>query len=119
MNSEPIKAVIANISETVLFGENKIPKKGTKHFRGGAKVFVIDAYWGACNSVTVVGHHRSSGRYSKIDMPVKYLDNFRMGTIYSPKVLDLLNAQFTTRDYTEDYAIQILKALPEWKEMWT
>ena len=38
-------------------------KQGTKHFRAGAKVYVIDAFWGTCDSVTVIGQHRSSRRF--------------------------------------------------------
>ena len=45
-------------------------RRGTKHFRGGAKVHVIDAHWGTCEVVTVIGHHRASGRYAKLDMRV-------------------------------------------------
>ena len=115
-----IKIVKAKVIETRFHGEQKEPRNGTKHFRANAKVFVIDAYWGACDSVTVVGHHRSSGRYAKLDMPVKQLDDFEMEVVYSPKVIELLEEHFNGREpYTEDYGNKILKILPEWKEMWS
>jgi hypothetical protein len=34
-----------------------------KHFRGGAKVYVIDAFWGMYDSVTVIGQHRKSRKW--------------------------------------------------------
>ena len=82
---ESIWCTVAKIKKEIPFGENKSPKRGTKHFRGGAKVYVIDAYWGMCESVTVIGHHRSKGQYIKIDIRSKFLESFQLKVIYSPR----------------------------------
>lgn len=107
----------ATIKKEVIFGESHEIRNGTKHFRGGAKLFVIDAYWGMCNSVTVIGHHRKSGRYIKIDINPKHLENFRLELIYSPTVLSLLHKHFEDKwgRYCESFAKQIITDVPLWK----
>lgn len=54
-----LSAAVGNIKRTVgkgPGGEEEHP--GTRHLRGGAKVYVIDAFWGQCEAVTVIGQHR-------------------------------------------------------------
>ena len=108
-----IKVVQAKVKEHTFIGEEKKIQKGIKHFRGNAKVFVIDAHWGtACDIVTVIGQHRSSGRYAKLDMPSKHLANFNIGVAYSPKVLELIHEHFkNSRSYSESYADDLLSTL--------
>ncbi len=107
----------AKIVEERPFGEGGTEiKKGTKHFLPGAKVYVIDAYWGECAAVTVIGHHRTSGRYVKLDMSVQHLENFQLRRVYSPTILSMLNQHFgDNRKYSEDYASEMLQALPHWQ----
>ncbi|MCR9210893.1 MAG: hypothetical protein NXI28_21920 [bacterium] len=82
--------ITANVVQTRPFGEDGTETKvGTKHFRGNAKVYIIDAYWGMCENVTVVGHHRASGRFVKMDLPLRYLHGLRLSLCYSPKVIEL------------------------------
>lgn len=114
--SDPTKMVRARVVGTRSYGQERQVRKGTKHFRANAKVFVIDAHWGTCDSVTVIGHHRSGGRYAKLDMPIKHLEDIRMEVVYSPTVLKLLKEHFEGRDaYCEDYAAELLRALRQWK----
>jgi uncharacterized Fe-S cluster protein YjdI len=87
---EPVWLITANVIEKRAFGEGGLEKKhGTRHFRGNAKVYIVNAYWGMCENVTVIGHHRASGRYAKMDLAVKYLQDLRMTLCYSPKVIEL------------------------------
>jgi hypothetical protein len=112
----PTKMVRATIVGTHSYGQEHQVHRGTKHFRANAKVFVIDAHWGTCDSVTVIGHHRPGGRYAKLDMPVQHLEQFRMEVVYSPTVLKLLKKHFEGRAaYSEDYAEKLLRALAQWK----
>ena len=118
---EPFWCATANVKKEILFGDEHVLKKGTKHFRGGAKVYIADAYWGMCDSVTVIGHHRGSGRFVKIDIHVKRLENFRLELVYSPKVLELIKENIgekniESRSYTKEYAEKIVEALPLWIE---
>jgi len=82
-----ILCATANIVQTRLHGEEKVLKRGTKHFRGGAKVYVVNAYAGMCEDLIVIGHHRKSGRYITIAIRAKHLENFRITKVFSPKVL--------------------------------
>ena len=94
--TEPVWLITANVVEERSYGEGGLEqKRGTKHFRGNAKVYVIDAYWGMCETVTVIGHHRASGRYVKIDLPVKHLARLRMTLCYSPKVIELASEHWS------------------------
>ena len=114
-----IRVIRAKVVEERFHGEDRQPRRGTKHFRGGAKVYVIDGYWGSCDSVTVIGHHRGGGRYVKLDMPVEHLSDFRMDTVYSPKVIALVQQHYADRPpYTEAYGEDLLRVLPEWKKLW-
>lgn len=121
-NIEPLWCATATIKNDTIFGEEHILRKGTKHFRGGAKVYIADAFWGMCESVTVIGHHRSNSRYVKIDMHVKHLENFRLQLVYSPKVIELINKNIVDKGYigfdgyTREYAERIIRALPLWIE---
>ena len=115
---DPMRVPTASVVEQRRYGENHELRNGTKHFRGGAKVFVIDGYWGMCNSVTVVGHHRASGRYITLDMPVKHLEHFRMSVVYSLAVLKRISDHYSgEKVYSEDYGEKLLEALPHWKAL--
>jgi len=96
-NSEPesFLCATANVVMSRPYGEDgSQTRKGTKHFRGGAKVYVIDAYGGMCESAILIGHHRANGRYINLTMKVKYLENFRVTSIYSPKVISLIKEHY-------------------------
>ena len=110
----------ANIVKTRFAGEDKDLVHGTKHFRGGARVYVIDAFPGTCDSATVIGHHRKSGRYIKIVVRAAYLENFRLTTVYSPKVLDLLREHYTYKGssfYLNHDAELLCESVANWSEI--
>jgi hypothetical protein len=69
----PVWCVEASIVEDRIYGPNgSWSRKGTKHFAPNARVYIIDAYWGmGGETVTVVGRHRSSHFYVKMDIPTK------------------------------------------------
>jgi hypothetical protein len=92
---------------------------GTKHFRGGAKVYVIDAFWGMCDSVTVIGQHRKSRKLMCIHMPATHLENFRLKLVYSPAILDLMREHYAASGRStlpgKEYAEQICAVVPRWE----
>ena len=64
-------------------------RKGTKHFAPGAKVHVVDFYWGtAGDRVTVVGRHRRSKRYVTLVINANHFANWRTELVYSPHVIE-------------------------------
>jgi hypothetical protein len=71
-----------------------------------------------CDNATVVGHHRSNGRFVRITMPVRHLENFRLELVYSPKVLELIeqNSNECFIEYTKEYAEYLISIIPEWIE---
>ena len=90
----------------------KETRHGTKHFRGGAKVYIIGGYGGMGETLTVIGHHRSSGRYVKLDMLGRHLENFRMTICYSPKVIEIVADEYWGSDTlpTKEFWENILPA---------
>ena len=89
----------------------------TKQFRNGTKVYVIDAFWGGCDSVTVIGRQRASRRYAKVAVSVRKLEDFQMDRTYSPTIHKLIRKQYSDgRTYGDDQAKELLAVLPKWKE---
>lgn len=95
LDDSSLWAAVGNIKDPCLIGpDGGEPHSGTKHFRAGAKVYVIDAFWGTCNSVTVIGQHRKSRRFICIALRAKYLENLRVKLVYSPTVRCLAEQHF-------------------------
>jgi hypothetical protein len=86
----PYWCVAANVVTERPYGQDGEERRpGTKHFKPGAKVYVIDAYWGMGGErVVAVGHHRGSKRYVTITMAAKHLTNWRVELTYSPHIID-------------------------------
>ncbi|HVK18259.1 MAG TPA: hypothetical protein VM533_15055, partial [Fimbriiglobus sp.] len=88
-------AAVANVREACRTGSGGAEvRNGTKHFRGGAKVYVIDAFWGTCDAVTVVGQHRKSRKWMCLHMPARHLENLRPKLVYSPTALTLMREHY-------------------------
>ena len=113
-------AAVANVKEVCHKGPSGAEAcKGTKHFRGGAKVYVIDAFWGMCDAVTVVGQHRKSRKWMCLHMPARHLENLRLKLVYSPAVLALMREHYAGSGRTEppgrEYAEEICSLVPRWE----
>ncbi len=80
---ESLPVVIANVTG-----------QGTKHLRAGAKVYVIDGFFGTCDKVHVVGQYRKGGRIFKIIMAAKNLEKFRAGFCYSPRIIEMMKTHY-------------------------
>ena len=117
---EPIWLITANILQERKCGEGGLEtRRGTKHFRGGAKVYVVGAHWGMCESVIVIGHHRASGRYVQLTTKKRYVENLRMTLCYSPTVIELVTTECFTRGNLPDKAewerqMNVIKSWPEY-----
>lgn len=87
----PVWCVRANVVPEREFGPLGFERKaGTKHFRGGARVWIIDAFFGMAETVIVVGHHRGGGRLVKMALHVRVLTDFKAALVYSPGVTNML-----------------------------
>lgn len=85
----PLWLVAANVVRWRRYGEQGQEfRPGTKAFRGGAKVYVLDTYPGTGNEqLTAVGHGRHTGRWITVDTGTRHLHTFRARPVYSPAVL--------------------------------
>jgi len=85
------EAIVANVIDEHYWGANKEIKKGTKHFRPGAKVYCVFMYGGlAHENVRVLGKPRKSFRLVDIVIRREYLKNFRVQKVYSRQVMAFL-----------------------------
>lgn len=86
---EPVWCIVANIVYERPYGPSgEETRSGTKHFAPGAKVYIVDFFWGmGGQDVTVVGRHRKSHRYITIVIRSQWLVNWRAELIYSPHVI--------------------------------
>ncbi|MER5279014.1 hypothetical protein ABT025_25160 [Streptomyces sp. NPDC002809] len=86
---EPVWMVAANVVRWRRYGDlGQEFRPGTKAFRGGAKVYVLDTYPGTGNEqLTAVGRGRHTGRWITIDTGTRHLHTFRPQSVYSPAVL--------------------------------
>lgn len=109
--------MVAKIREATPFGEEgKETKIGSKHFKPGAKVYIVDWYPGMCTTVTVAGHHRKSNRLITIDLHVKYLTDLKSKVVYKPYVLERIKERKIMRSATlnEDQADEIRNIVEAW-----
>jgi len=119
---EPVWCVVANVITERPYGPDGAEiRSGTKHFRPGAKLYIIDAYSGMSENVIVIGRHRGSNLYCRMVVPVWHLENFRVKLAYSPQVIQLANEHFSTRriktGWSEQEALQMCEAFPLWQQL--
>lgn len=117
---EPLWVILANVVKERPFGPGGIEKKkGTFHFNAGAKVHIVDSYWGlGCETVTVIGRRRGAGIWMKLDMPSKFLENFRIKQIYNPSVINGCIMHFEGRDrcWSKDKCDNALKLFQQHRD---
>jgi len=112
-----IWAAVGNIKDPCLIGpEGGEPNHGTKHFRAGAKVYVIDAFWGTLDSVTVIGQHRKSRRFMCITVRAKHIENLRVKLVYSPTVRRLAEEHFGGRPLPTQEDAERLCGVTNWPD---
>jgi hypothetical protein len=87
---EPLWGVAANIVEERLYGKGGLEtKRGTRKFHGGAKVYMVGAFWGmGGEKVVVVGHFRGKNPYITSVIGAELVENFRPELIYSPMIIE-------------------------------
>jgi hypothetical protein len=112
---DPIWVALGNVIEERAYGEGGAEiRSGTKHFKAGAKVYVIDAYWGMCDNVIVIGRHRKTVRFMKLVIPARHLENLRLKLLYEPSVITMIKEHYGNRGYGKDVAEKICADIPLW-----
>ncbi len=80
-------------------------RPGTKAFRGGAEVYVIEAYPAVANEqLTAVGHGRHTGRWITIDPGARHPHTSRTQLVYAPAVLRRCGSRTRARAEAEELA---------------
>ena len=84
--------IVANVIRERHYGPGgQETRRGTKRFAPGAKVYIVDFFWGmGGDNLTVVGRHRRSQRYITLSMQSNHLLNWRVELVYSPHVIEVL-----------------------------
>ncbi|MFB7210005.1 hypothetical protein [Streptomyces sp. NPDC056255] len=104
---EPAWLVAANVVLWRRYGDlGQELRPGTKAYRGGAKVYVIDTYPGMGHQqLTTVGHGRHTGHWITIDTGTRHLHTFRAQLVYAPAVLKRRDGRGAgTREEAEELA---------------
>ncbi len=107
---EPIWCVVANVVNERLSGQEKIPRRGTKHFSPDTKVYCYPWHMGAGlgHHFLVYGQHRNSHRYVMMVMESDRLTNWRVKLIYSPHVIAAMSAYWDGSEKSKEYAEHIV-----------
>lgn len=91
-NKEWRWALVGNIVESHLFGEEKDVRYGTKQFAPGTKVYCSPHQWGdGWERIRVIGKPRHQRNLIMVVMPSKLIDNFRIQKVYSPTILQMID----------------------------
>ena len=87
--------MVGNIVEQHYFGQDKKIRQGTKHFRGGAKVYIIPEFGGCGHEkIRVIGLPRKSYKTINIIIPTKLITNVRVKKIYQPDLKRIIAESF-------------------------
>lgn len=91
-DNKEIWCVVGNVKKEIPYGPGgQEIKSGLKKFKAGAKVHIIDAYYGMAENIIVIGQHRNSGKYISCTIRANNVENLRVKKIYSKRILDLLD----------------------------
>lgn len=106
---EPVWLVAANVvawRRCGVGGQELRP--GTKCFKGGAKVYIADVYWGpGGDRVTVVGRERHTSRWIVIDTATRHLHGFRPKLVHTPRLLERLRESGREHGLDAEYAADV------------
>lgn len=117
-NSNPVWTVVGNIVAERPYGTNGAEtKQGTKAFKPGNKVYIIDWYPGMCESITVIGLARKSKKLVTMVINVKWVENLRIKLTYNPAVIRKIHEYHGINQtyLTEEFAEKLYQAIPLWQ----
>ena len=87
--------LVGNIVEKHYFGQDKEIKYGSKHFSGGAKVYIFPMFGGCGHEqIRVIGIPRKRYKMLDVIIPSKHLINVRVKKIYKPDLKEKIAENF-------------------------
>jgi hypothetical protein len=106
---------VSNIVNEHLYGQDKIVREGTKHFRPGAKLYCLPSSWGdAYESLCVLGQPRRTHHFIKLILKRREMTNFRIERVRDKRVIRELYEPFGRSDLQSDKLHHELKELLPW-----
>jgi hypothetical protein len=91
--------VVGNVIDEHLFGRDKHIVHGTKHFRPGAKLYILDGFWGmGGENLIVMGKPRNRKALIKIVFKRSLIENFRVKQVYDKRIIRELYLPFGEAD---------------------
>lgn len=100
VEGEYLWCIVGNIVETHYSKESDEIKKGSKHFRPGAKVYCIPEFPGCkYESMRVIGKPRKQKAMIDIIIRTKLITNFRLQKVYSPSLFDKISEQHVYKSF--------------------
>jgi len=114
--------LVGNIVEKHYFGQDKEIKYGSKHFSGGAKVYIFPMFGGCGHEqIRVIGIPRKRYKMLDVIIPSKHLINVRVKKIYKPDLKEKIAENFYYSGWKEegDNELNRPHALRRWVEMRT
>jgi hypothetical protein len=104
----PVWCVVGNIAEDVVFGEENIIQKGTKHFSPGTKVYCYPPLWGdGYENIKVIARHRGSKKFVTMVIRARWLVNCRAKLIYNPDVLNQISGVWDGSEDSKELAEEL------------
>lgn len=91
-------------------------RRGTKHFSGGTKVYIVGTYAGMCEDITVVGLARKPRRYIRVTLRVTQVENLRVKPCYQPAVLRKMQPDDLPAGAAREEAEALRDSLLRWQE---
>jgi hypothetical protein len=122
LESIPLWTLVANIKQEISYGQGKLQnRKGTKQFRPGTKVYIIDWYAGMCEAITVIGLSRDTKKLITLVIRAEWVENLRVKLCYNPKICSKIKAHFNKEEtgmqrYTEKFINDMFIGIPQWNE---
>lgn len=87
--------LVGNIIDKHRYGENKKIRSGTKHFRAGAKVYLLPEYGGNGHThIPVYGLPRKSRKKIHIVIRSSMIKNVRVKKTFDPKLIEKIDDNF-------------------------
>jgi diadenosine tetraphosphate (Ap4A) HIT family hydrolase len=111
--------VVANIVKERPYGPGgQQIKHGTKHFKPGTKVYIIDWYPGMCEDIIVVGMARRPLRFIKVVIRADWVENLRIKPAYAPIVMKKIKEHYSEDLFrlTKEFAETMFETIPLWQE---
>lgn len=91
--------IVGTVVNKHYYGQDKVVREGTKHFRPKTKVYCFPKFGGSGHeNMMVLGIHRKSKKWTKIVIQSKLIKNYRLTKVFNPKTLEIIKKEPMYKD---------------------